>query len=246
MEDVVDRLETVTRSFPRALFYGTGPLMEMLTPACGVGEIVSADFAAQRIRSRTNAVVFDEEALPFAPASLDLIVSLLTLHAANDPVGALAQMRSALKPDGLLIAVLFAEDTLAELREALYESEAELAGGVSPRVAPFAGVRDLGGALQRAGFALPVADLDRVRVRYENISRLFADVRGMGEANCLAKRGRALRRDVLSRASSHIAERGVVTFELATMTGWAPDESQQKPMKPGSARRSLKRALRKF
>lgn len=246
MADVTDRLESVTRNFPRALLYGAGALTEMLTPSCGVGDILHADFDAARIVQSGLSVVFDEEASPFAPASFDLIVSLLTLHAANDPVGSLAQMRRALKPDGLLIAVLFAEETLAELRAALYESETECAGGVSPRIAPFAGVRDLGAALQRAGLALAVADLDRVRVSYRDPGRLFADIRGMGEASCLSRRGKGLRRDTLGAAMQRLAAGGTVTFDLVTMTGWAPHESQQKPMARGSATQPLKTALENF
>lgn len=246
MADVADRLESVTRDFPRALVYGAGSLTGMLTPACGVGDIVDADFDRARIGRGGRSVVYDEEASPFAPASFDLIVSLLTLHAANDPVGALVQMRAALKPDGLLIAVLFAGETLAELRAALYESEAECAGGVSPRIAPFADVRDLGAALQRAGLALPVADLDRVRVSYRDPARLLADIKGMGETGCLSRRGKGLRRDTLAAAARRIAAQEAITFDLVTITGWAPHESQQKPMAPGSARQSLKSALDKF
>lgn len=243
MADVADRLVSVTRNFPRALFYGAGGLTGMVTPACGVGEIVHADFDAARIAATPTSVVFDEEASPFAPESFDLVVSLLTLHAANDPVGALVQMRAMLKADGLLIAVLFAEQTLAELRLALYESEAECAGGVSPRIAPFAGVKDLGAALQRAGLALPVADLDRVRVAYKDPFRLFADIRGMGEAACLANHGKGLRRDALALVAQRIAALSAVTFDLVTITGWAPHESQQKPSARGSATVSLKKAL---
>lgn len=243
MEDVVDRLETVTRNFPRALFYGAGDLVSMVTPACGVGEIVSADLTPARLAAGAMSLAFDEEASPFSTNSFDLIVSLLTLHAANDPVGALAQMRAALRPDGLLIAVLFGEDTLAELRRSFYEAEAEIAGGVSPRVAPFASVRDLGAALQRAGLALPVADLDHVKVAYEDQSRLFADLRGMGETNCLQDQGRGLRRDALSAAVSRLGQGVETSFDLVTLTGWAPHESQQKPLKPGSATHSLKQAL---
>lgn len=245
MEDVVDRLETVTRNFPRALFYGVGALKCALTPACGVGEIIEADLAAGRLSPGAGAaLVFDEERAPFAPHAFDLIVSLLTLQTANDPVGALAQMRLALKPDGLLIAVLFGEETLAELRAALYESESEIAGGVSPRVAPFASVRDLGGALQRAGFALPVADLDRVRVRYQTPERLLRDLRGFGETNCLADRGRGLRRDVLAGALERLGPEATATFDLITLTAWAPHPGQPKPLKPGSAKRSLAEAVR--
>ena len=246
MADVTDRLESVTRGSPLALFYGAGPLTRMLTPACGVGDIIDGDLALQRVAGDGASVAFDEEASPFASASFDLIVSLLTLHASNDPVGALAQMRTALKPDGLLIAVLFAEETLAELRAALYESETECAGGVSPRIAPFAGVKDLGAALQRAGLALPVADLDRVRVSYADPSRLFADIRGMGEASCLKRRGKGLRRDTLGAAAGRVATGGTVTFDLVTLTGWAPHESQQQPKARGSATQSLKAALENF
>lgn len=243
MEDIVDRLETVTRSFPRALFYGAGDLKAMLTPRCGVGDIVDGDLVRARLPEGGVSLIFDEEASPFAPSSFDLIVSLLTLHAANDLVGALTQMRLALKPDGLLIAALFGEETLKELRAALYEAEAEFAGGVSPRVAPFASVRDLGGALQRAGFALPVADVDHVDVRYESPLRLIEDLRGMGETNCLRRRGRGLRRDALAAAMARLSEAGRITFDLVTLTGWAPHPDQPKPLKPGSAQHSLERFL---
>ncbi len=242
MADIVDRLETVTRDFPSALFYGAGALTSMLTPACGVGDFISADFAAERTAG-PNSLVFDEELSPFAPESFDLVVSVLTLHAANDPVGALAQMRAALKPDGLLIAVLFGEDTLAELRAALYAAETEHAGGVSPRIAPFAGVRDLGAALQRAGLAMPVADLDRARVEYRNAAQLFADLRRMGETNCLADRAKGLRRRSVAGGLERLSACAHVTFDLVTLTGWAPHESQPRPLKPGSATHSLKKAL---
>lgn len=242
MDDVVDRLETVVRDFPSALFYGVGDLASMLTPKCGVIEITHGDLVRERAPN-ARTVVFDEEMLPFAPESFDLVVSLLTLHAANDPVGALAQMRAALKPDGLLIAVLFGETTLIELKEALYAAEAEHEGGVTPRVAPFASVRDLGAVLQRAGFALPVADLDRVKVEYGNIKDLFSDLRAMGETNCLEGAGRYLRRASLGDAAARLAGKPHVTFDLLTLTGWAPHESQPKPLKPGSPAMSLKKAL---
>jgi len=242
MEDVVDRLETVVRDFPSALFYGAGDLTSMLTPKCGVVEITHGDLVRERAPN-ARTVVFDEERLPFAPESFDLAVSILTLHAANDPVGALAQMRAALKPDGLLIAVLFGETTLVELKEALYAADAEHGGGVSPRVAPFASVRDLGAVLQRAGFALPVADLDRVKVEYRNIRDLFSDLRAMGETNCLAGVGRNLRPASLGEAAARLAGKPHITFDLVTLTGWAPHESQPQPLKPGSAAVSLKKAL---
>ncbi len=243
MADVVDRLETVTRDFPCALFYGVGPLLSMLTKECGVGATVTADLASERLPRSSARIVFDEERLPVAAESFDLIVSLLTLHAANDPVGALAQMRRALKPDGLLIAVVFGEETLAGLRAALYSAETETVGGVSTRVIPFASVRDWGAALQRAGFALPVVDLDRVRVRYENPERLFIDLRGMGETSMLAERGGALSRTAAAALIACLRATPDIQFDLVTLTGWAPHESQQMPLAPGSAKVSLAMAV---
>lgn len=243
MTDIVDRLETVTRDFPHALFYGAGPLLSMLTPRCGVGSIVSADLAGERLPTISGRAVFDEERLPFADQSFDLIVSVLTLHAANDPIGALAQLRRALRPDGLLIAVVFGEETLAGLRAALYSAEAETATRVFARVIPFASVRDWGTALQRADFALPVVDLDRVRVRYAAPKRLFGDLRGMGETSMLAGRGGALSRASAEALILRLREAPEVQFDLVTLTGWAPHESQQKPLAPGSAKASLADAV---
>jgi SAM-dependent methyltransferase len=243
MEDVVDRLETVTRSFPLALFYGAGHLLPALTPACGVATAIAADFAQERVGAAASRIVYDEERAPLADARFDLIVSLLTLHSTNDPIGALVQMRRALKPDGLLIAVAFAEDTLAGLRAALYAAEAETSGGVSLRVAPFAGVRDWGAALQRAGFALPVADLDRVKVQYRSPKRLFQDLRGMGETASLTGRARPLSKAAAAALFARLGESPEVAYDMVVMTGWAPHESQPKPLKPGSARVSLKNAV---
>jgi SAM-dependent methyltransferase len=194
----------------------------------------------------------DEEALPFAPESFDLIVSVLSLQAVNDLPGALVQIRRALKPDGLFLAALFGGETLRELREAFAIGESETVGGVSPRVAPFADVRDLGGLLQRAGFALPVADLERTAVRYASFDNLVADLRALGETNALAERSkRILRRDTLAAALSHYkanhadAEgRIAATFDIVYLAGWAPHESQQKPLAPGSAKTRLADALK--
>jgi SAM-dependent methyltransferase len=241
--DIIDRLETVTRGFPRALFYGAGPLVSMLTPDCGVSSVICADLASERLPATAARAAFDEERVPFADESFDLIVSVLTLHAANDPVGALAQLRRALKPDGLLIAVVFGEETLAVLRAALYAAEAEASGQVSARVIPFASVRDWGAALQRAGLALPVVDLDRVRVRYETPEKLFADLRGMGETSMLSERGRPLARRAASALVSRLQNAPAIEFDLVTFTGWAPHESQQKPLAPGSAKASLQDAV---
>lgn len=243
MEDVVDRLETVTRDFPLALIYGAGPLLSLLTPACGVETAFAGDLAEERIDSKGMRVVFDEDRSPFAEGRFDLIISLLTLHAVNDPVGALAQMRRALKPDGLLVAVAFGEETLGALRAALYSAEASTTGGVSARVAPFAAVRDWGAALQRAGFALPVADLDRVCVRYREARRLFDDLRGMGETACNAARAPAMKRATAAALFETLGPSPEMNFDLVTITGWAPHESQPRPLKPGSAKRSLAEAV---
>jgi len=197
------------------------------------------------------SVVADEESLPFADASFDLIVSVLSLHAVNDLPGALAQIQRMFKPDGLFIAALFAGETLRELRTAFAAAEAETLGGASPRVAPFADVRELGGLLQRAGFALPVADVERTTVRYRDLPRLFADLRALGETNVLSgRRASFLSRRTLARLAAEYRERFsdgegryLATFEIAYLTGWAPHQSQQQPLKPGSAKTRLAHAL---
>ncbi|ACE99158.1 hypothetical protein I8G32_00619 [Rhodopseudomonas palustris] len=192
------------------------------------------------------------EALPFAPGSLDLVVSALALQFANDLPGVLAQLRRALKPDGLLLAALTGGETLTELRQAFASAEAEIEGGVSPRVAPAADLRDLGALLQRAGFALPVTDVDRVVVRYDHAFALMQDLRRMGATNVLIERRRTpLRRATLTRMAQIYADRfsdpdGRIraTFEIVWLSGWSPHESQQQPLKPGSAKVSLEEAVR--
>ncbi len=246
MEDVVDRLETVNRDFPQALFAGAGDLTSMLTPACGVGDVFHTDSAKGRLAGAVPSFVCEEEALPAAPQSLHLIVSILTLHGANDLVGALAQARAALKPDGLFLAAVFGEETLRVLRNAFYRAETELTGGVAPRFAPLAVIQDFGQALSRAGFALPVTDVDRVTVDYANPFSLLKDLRGMGETSALKDRAPSLKRSVLARAMELFAEAGGrERFEIVYLTGWVPHESQQKPLKPGSAKASLADAVRK-
>jgi SAM-dependent methyltransferase len=196
-------------------------------------------------------IVADEEALPFADASLDLAVSALALQSVNDLPGALIQIRRALKPDGPMLAALLCGDTLTELRQAFAQAESEVEGGLSPRVAPFADLRELGALLQRAGFALPVADSDKLVVRYDSAFALMRDLRAMGATNVLAERRRVpLKRATLLRMAETYAKRfsdpdGRVraTFEIAWLTGWAPHESQQKPLKPGSASQRLADAL---
>ncbi|GJL91935.1 class I SAM-dependent methyltransferase [Hyphococcus sp.] len=245
MEDVIDRLESVNRRFPFAVFDGAGELISQLTPACGVDTALSLDCAAQRLPKRGWRLRADLEALPIKAQSLDLFVSMLTLHTANDLIGALAQARMALKPDGLFIAAIFGEDTLSTLRHTLYSAETELTGGVSARIAPFAGVREYGAALQRAGFALPVADIDKITVTYDQPLKLFADLRGMGETRALKQKAAPLRREVLMRTMNRFAESGGIEhFDIVYLTGWAPHESQQKPLAPGSGITPLRDAIK--
>ena len=243
---LAERLELMQRTFPRALVLGgrTGGMAAMLTGRFGIETLVQAEFSEKMAgQAGGMRVVADEELLPFADASLDLVVSPLSLHATNDLPGALAQVRRALKPDGLLLAGLFGLGTLAPLREAFLAAEAALGQGSSPHVAPFTDVRDGGSLLQRAGFALPVADAEPVHVTYRNPMRLLADLRGMGESNVLAGRARTgLRRDVLFDAMQRLAGR-TIPFEIVFLTGWAPHESQQQPLAPGSGRVSLARTL---
>jgi SAM-dependent methyltransferase len=197
------------------------------------------------------AVAADEEALPFRDGALDLVVSGLTLHLVNDLPGTLVQIRRALKPDGLFMAALLGGDTLTELRAAFAAAEAEVEGGLSPRVLPFADLRDLGALLQRAGFALPVTDVDHLTVRYASPLALMHELRRMGAANPLVDRSRRpLRRATLARMLEIYAQRFAdadarirATFEIVYLSGWAPHASQQQPLAPGSARTRLADAL---
>jgi len=206
--------------------------------------------AAQR-QTGVPALVADEEALPLADASVDLVLSCTSLHHVNDLPGALIQIRRALKPDGVFLAALFGGATLWQLRQAWLAAEAALEGGASPRVAPFADLADAAGLLQRAGFALPVADSDTITVTYATPLNLMADLRGMGEANALIERRRTpTRRATLWAAAEHYATRFAdpdgrvpATFEVLYLTGWAPAASQPQPLKPGSARTRLADAL---
>jgi len=195
--------------------------------------------------------VADEEWLPFAGARLDLVVSAMGLHWVNDLPGALIQIRRALKPDGLFIAALPGGDSLIELRQALVRAESEIEGGASPRVAPFADIRDLGALLQRAGFALPVVDTDTLTATYADALALMRELRGMGESNVMTERRQGLtRRATLMAAAAHYREmfgaadgRVPATFQILYLTGWAPHESQQQALKPGQGEVSLAAAL---
>lgn len=234
--DAVDRLETATRDFPAAAELGarTGAFAQALAGSSAqakLGVLFEADLSLPMLKGREGPrLVVDEERLPFAPDSLDLVVSLLALHWTNDLPGALIQIRRALKPDGLFIGAIFGGATLTELRQSLLQAEVELRGGAGLRVSPFADGGDAAGLLQRAGFALPVTDLDRVTVRYAHPLRLLEDLRRMGETNVLLDRDRRpLSRAVLHRAFAIYAERfGLpdgripATFEIVAVTGWAP------------------------
>lgn len=256
-ENAADRLSDILRDFPIAVDLGarTGVFAEALigTPAQRrIGTLVEADLSPAMLRGRGGLrVVADEEALPFADGSLNLVVSLLALHWTNDLVGALTQIRRSLAPDGLFVGAFFGGATLTELRQCLLEAETQVSGGAGLRVSPFADGFDAAGLLQRAGFTLPVADVDRVTVRYDHPLKLLADLRGMGETNALFDRPRTpLSRAVLARAFALYAERfsdpdGRVraTFEIVTATGWTPHESQQKPLRRGSAKMRLADAL---
>lgn len=251
-EDLAERLSAVLRRFDIAADLGTpGEAVRRALMAGGrVGTIVAAHPLASSARVGL-AVAADEEALPFGDATLDLVVSALALQAVNDLPGTLVQIRRALKPDGLLLAALLGGETLSELRQAFAAAESEVEGGVSPRVAPFADLRDMGALLQRAGFALPVTDVERITVRYATPLDLMHDLRRMGATNVLVERRRTpLSRATLRRMIEVYGERlsdadGRIraTFEVIWLSGWAPHASQQQPLRPGSAQRRLADAL---
>jgi len=256
--DIADRLADTSHSFDRAFDLGAhdGQLAKLLQASDQVGSVEAGDISSGMVAlSRAgglNAEQVDEEGLPFPQASLDLIVSALSLHWVNDLPGALVQIRQALKPDGLFLGALFGAGTLSELRASLMEAETELTGGVAARVSPLPGLRDMASLMQRAGFALPVVDRDQVVVRYGSPMGLLADLKGMGErAAFAAGTMRPLPRRVLMRAMEIYANdysdpdgRVRATFEVVHMSGWSPADSQPKPLKPGSARVSLADAVR--
>jgi SAM-dependent methyltransferase len=247
-EDMADRLAAVLRRFELAADLGTpGDAVRAALARLGsVGKIVAADI----LPGPADAEMFvaaAEEALPFGDATLDLVVSALALQFVNDLPGVLVQIRRALKPDGLFLAALIGGETLHELRFSFAAAESEIEGGISPRVAPFADLRDLGALLQRAGFALPVTDVDRVTVRYDSVFDLMHDLRRMSATNALlARRRTPLKRTTLLRMAEIYAQRfsdpdGRVraTFEIVWLSGWAPHPDQQQPLKPGSAKTRL-------
>ncbi len=231
IDDVKERLELVNRTFTDVAI------------VTGFPEVWRRGFA-------DALFVADDDVLDLQPQTQDLVIHAMSLHWSNDPVGQIVQCRRALRPDGLFLAILPGGLTLHELRTSLAEAEASVTGGLSPRILPMGEIRDLGALLQRAGLALPVADSFTLTVVYRDAFHLMADLRSMGEGNALANRIRyPTRRSVLLRAAETYAQshgqdgKVPATFELVCLTGWAPHDSQQKPLRPGSARQSLADAL---
>jgi SAM-dependent methyltransferase len=250
--DLAERLTAVLRRFAVAIDLGSPAGVVRRGLAGLVDTLVAVGAAAEDVRDHLGPkLVADEEALPFADASLDLVVSALALQSVNDLPGTLVQVRRALKPDGYFLAALLGGDSLTELRQSFATAEADVEGGVSPRVAPFVDAREAGVLLQRAGFALPVADVDRVTVRYASAFDLMADLRRMGATNPLVERRRTpLRRGTLMRMAENYAARFAdadgrvrASFDIVWLAGWAPHPSQQQPLKPGSAEARLADAL---
>lgn len=251
-DDLADRLDAVERKFAKAaaLFCQTSMATDILEASAKTAQVVRVESDAVFLDGAPGLVA-PPETVPFEPAGLDLAVSLLSLQSMNDIPGMLAQIRRALRPDGLFLGAFAGAGTLAELRESLLTAESEIYGGVSPRVIPFPDVRDAGGLLQRAGLALPVADVETVVVRYDTLFSLMADLKAMGETSPLIDRARRPgTRKLFTRAAEIYAERfsdadGRIraSFSIVWMSGWAPDASQQKPLRPGSAKMSLAKAL---
>jgi len=238
---------------PEALFLfeeGAGALQERLSE-------VNRDFKKVLTQGPclegVGIPVPDVEALDVGEGVFDLALSNLVLHWANDLPGALVQIRRALKPDGLFLGVMLGGDTLIELRQSLLEAEIEITGGASPRVSPFADIRDAGGLLQRAGFAMPVADIDKVSVSYDNPLKLMKELRAMGETNALLERAKTVTpKAVLMRAAAIYEEkfsdkegRVCATFDFLHLAGWAPGPDQPKPLKPGTAKVNLNQVFGK-
>ena len=255
-ERLHDRLGDIRRQFPRVLDLScrTGAMTEILRDAAGADWLVQCDLSERMARQAEKtgpAAVVSADALPFAPMSFDLVVSCLDLHWIDDLPGALLQIRQCLKPDGLFLAALLGGESLHELRGSLTEAETQISGGSHLRISPMTDVRDAGALLQRAGFALPVADLDSITVTYENSLRLLHDLRGMGETSALLQRPRSLsRRSIFLELESSYRTRHALadgrlpaTFQIIFLTAWAPHESQQKPLRPGSAGHRLAEAL---
>jgi len=255
-ERLLDRLDDVTRKFPLALDLGSrdGVLAQALRDRGGIAQLVQGDLSPRMLAAARRfgpTVRLDEEALPFGAETLDLVMANLSLHWVNDLPGTLAQIRYALKPDGLFLGAIFGAGTLAELQVSLLEAEIAVSGGASGRVSPFPDLRDAAGLLQRVGFALPVADLETLTVTYPDMQALLSDLRAMGETNLLRQRlKRPTRRAVLTEAAAIYRRkfgqedgRIPATFRLIFLTGWVPHESQQQPSRRGSGQVPLGQVL---
>lgn len=250
-DDAAERLLDVNRNFSNALILGNPQFARALIgqlPVDKIADMTSADFSA----APESGVIFaDEESLPFEAEQFDLIISALGLHHVNDLPGALVQINRALKPDGLFIGAMFGGATLTQLRQSLYGAEDALYGGITPRVSPMADFQQAAGLLQRAGFALPVVDTDKVSVNYANPGRLFTDLKAMAETNALTARSRkpvskrflAKTAQIYSEQFSNADGKAVASFEILWLTGWAKHPDQQKPLRPGSAKTRLADAL---
>jgi len=260
---LIDRLADVSRRFGEALDLGAhdGRVSEALMASGQVDHVTALESSARMVEAAKargiNVVQGSEENLPFAPASFDLVASVLSLHWANDLPGALVQIRQILRPDGLFLGCLFGGGSLSELRTALIEAESELTGGVSPRISPLPSVKDMAALMQRAEFALPVVDVDRVTVRYASPLKLMEDLRGMGEQAAFAVREGQPRRPLSPRLIARMTEiyhdrfsdpdgKVRASFEMIWLSGWAPAENQPKPLKRGSAKTSLADAVAKM
>jgi SAM-dependent methyltransferase len=247
-ERLFERLSIVRKEFPVVLELGPGFMAEGLKERPGTDIVICADLAA----APRTSVVCDVEALPFAPHSLDAVVSCLDLHWVNDLPGVLSQIRLALKPDGVFLAALVGGETLKELRSALMEGELQATGGASPRISPFVDLRDMGALMQRAGFALPVIDSDSIVIDYADMFRLMHDLRGMGAANATFNRLlKPTRRAVFMEAARIYQEKFCdanghipATFDIIYVIGWSPHADQQKPLRPGSAQIRLADVLK--
>ncbi|MBI2254992.1 MAG: methyltransferase domain-containing protein [Proteobacteria bacterium] len=248
-ERLLDRLADIRQGFPLAADLSPQPgrlsvARREIDPALGG---IKTLISAAPVMPSAGGILCEEEALPFKPGSLDLILSCMGLHWVNDLPGALVQIRDALRPDGLFLGVLLGGDTLTELRQCLMEAELAASGGASPRVSPMVGMRDAAGLLQRASFALPVADAETINVTYKDALALMRELRGMGEGNALAARSRRpVSRNVMARACALYAERFAdsdgrvrATFQAIFLTGWAPSANQQQPARRGSGEVSL-------
>ncbi|WP_310621810.1 class I SAM-dependent methyltransferase [Flexibacterium corallicola] len=253
IQDFAERLQFVSRQFEIGIDLGahSADVTQTLRESGKVQTVLRADLFDPLPNASAPHMVVDDQSPPLAPESVDLIVSLLNLQVVDDLPGTLAQIRRCLRPDGLFLATVFGSGTLAELRDSLLHAEMELSGGISPRVIPFAETRDLGSLLQRAGFTLPVTDVDRVTVRYNTMFDLMKDLREMGAANpLLARQKHFTSKQLFMKAAQYYAQnysdpdgRIRATFTFTSLSGWAPHESQQKPLKPGSAKVNLADAL---